>query len=82
MSTFAPTEQIAQRLNHAWADRRRWPLVSVAGATLNTLVQLDPIYVSFNPAEVNLPAITHQQDRAPIETAVVVGDVAAVKAKV
>jgi len=45
-------------------------LISVAGATLNTLVQLDPIYVSFNPAEVNLPAITHQQERAPIETAV------------
>jgi multidrug efflux system membrane fusion protein len=45
-------------------------LISVAGATLNTLVQLDPIYVSFNPAEVNLPAITHGQERAPIETAV------------
>jgi membrane fusion protein, multidrug efflux system len=45
-------------------------LVSVAGATLNTLVQLDPIYVSFNPAEVNLPAIVHGQERAPIETAV------------
>jgi membrane fusion protein, multidrug efflux system len=45
-------------------------LISVAGATLNTLVQLDPIYVSFNPAEVNLPAITHGQERAPLETAV------------
>jgi multidrug efflux system membrane fusion protein len=45
-------------------------LISVAGATLNTLVQLDPIYVSFNPAEVNLPAITLEQKRAPIETAV------------
>jgi len=45
-------------------------LISVAGATLNTLVQLDPIYVSFNPAEVNLPAITHEQKRSPIETAV------------
>jgi multidrug efflux system membrane fusion protein len=45
-------------------------LISVAGATLNTLVQLDPIYVSFNPAEVNLPAIVHGQERAPIETAV------------
>jgi multidrug efflux system membrane fusion protein len=45
-------------------------LISVAGATLNTLVQLDPIYVSFNPAEVNLPAITKGQARAPIETAV------------
>jgi len=45
-------------------------LISVAGATLNTLVQLDPIYVSFNPAEVNLPAITQGQARAPIETTV------------
>ena len=45
-------------------------LISVAGATLNTLVQLDPIYVSFNPAEVNLPAITQGQAREPIETAV------------
>jgi multidrug efflux system membrane fusion protein len=45
-------------------------LISVAGATLNTLVQLDPIYVSFNPAEVNLPAIKSGQERAPIETAV------------
>lgn len=45
-------------------------LISVAGATLNTLVQLDPIYVSFNPAEVNLAAITHEQARAPIEAAV------------
>jgi multidrug efflux system membrane fusion protein len=45
-------------------------LISVAGATLNTLVQLDPIYVSFNPAEVNLPTIAEQQERSPIETAV------------
>jgi multidrug efflux system membrane fusion protein len=45
-------------------------LISVAGATLNTLVQLDPIYVSFNPAEVNLPAITKGQAHAPIETTV------------
>jgi multidrug efflux system membrane fusion protein len=45
-------------------------LINVAGATLNTLVQLDPIYVSFNPAEINLPAITSEQKRAPIEAAV------------
>jgi membrane fusion protein, multidrug efflux system len=45
-------------------------LISVAGSTLNTLVQLDPIYVSFNPAEVNLAAITQGQEHAPIETAV------------
>ncbi len=47
-------------------------LISVAGATLNTLVQLDPIYVSFNPAEVNLDAIMREQARKPIETAVAV----------
>ena len=47
-------------------------LISVAGATLNTLVQLDPIYVSFNPAENELAAITREQGRAPIQTAVAV----------
>ena len=47
-------------------------LISVAGATLNTLVQLDPIYVSFNPAEANLAAITREQVRAPIQTSVTV----------
>jgi multidrug efflux system membrane fusion protein len=47
-------------------------LISVAGATLNTLVQLDPIYVSFNPAENDLAAITREQGRAPIQTDVAV----------
>ncbi|MBV8664373.1 MAG: efflux RND transporter periplasmic adaptor subunit, partial [Hyphomicrobiales bacterium] len=37
-------------------------LVSVAGAALNTLVQLDPIYVTFNPSETELAQI--QQARA------------------
>lgn len=32
-------------------------LVSVAGTVLNTLVQLDPIYVYFNPSETDLIAI-------------------------
>ncbi|HVZ05635.1 efflux RND transporter periplasmic adaptor subunit [Hyphomicrobium sp.] len=32
-------------------------LISVAGAPLNTLVQLDPIYVTFNPSETNLASI-------------------------
>jgi multidrug efflux system membrane fusion protein len=32
-------------------------LISVAGAPLNTLVQLDPIYVTFNPSETDLAAI-------------------------
>ena len=49
-------------------------LISVAGATLNTLVQLDPIYVSFTPAESNLDAINHAQGLAAIETRVAVGD--------
>lgn len=48
-------------------------LISVAGTTLNTLVQLDPIYVSFNPAESNLDAINKTQGAAPIDTAVAVG---------
>ena len=29
-------------------------LVSAAGTVLNTLVQLDPIYVTFNPSETDL----------------------------
>lgn len=32
-------------------------LISVAGAALNTLVQLDPIYVAFNPSETDLVEI-------------------------
>jgi membrane fusion protein, multidrug efflux system len=32
-------------------------LISVAGAPLNTLVQLDPIYVTFNPSETDLAEI-------------------------
>jgi multidrug efflux system membrane fusion protein len=32
-------------------------LISVAGAPLNTLIQLDPIYVTFNPSETDLAVI-------------------------
>jgi membrane fusion protein, multidrug efflux system len=32
-------------------------LVSAAGTALNTLVQLDPLYVTFNPSEAELPQI-------------------------
>lgn len=53
-------------------------LISVAGTTLNSLVQLDPVYVAFNPADVNLPAITATKARAPIEAAVNVPGVATV----
>ena len=51
-------------------------LISVAGATLNTLVQLNPIYVSLNPAEADLDAIIHAQAHAPIDTVVAVGTAA------
>jgi membrane fusion protein, multidrug efflux system len=37
-------------------------LVSIAGSALNTLVQLDPIYVTFNPSETDLAQI--EQARA------------------
>ena len=47
-------------------------LISVAGVTLNTLVQIDPILVSFNPAEANLGLINQIQSRGPIETTVFV----------
>jgi multidrug efflux system membrane fusion protein len=47
-------------------------LISVAGATLNTLVQLDPIYVSFDPAQTNLQVIQSEQARAPIQASVYV----------
>jgi multidrug efflux system membrane fusion protein len=32
-------------------------LISAAGTQLNTLVQLDPIYVTFNPAETDVPKL-------------------------
>ena len=38
-------------------------LVSVAGAPLNTLVQLDPIYVTFNPSETDLAEIEQARAR-------------------
>ena len=43
MSTLAHTEQIAHRLSHTWSERRRWPLVSVAGAALAAGAVLLPL---------------------------------------
>jgi membrane fusion protein, multidrug efflux system len=47
-------------------------LVSVAGTTLNTLVQLDPIYVTFNPSEAELGDIqkAHAAGRVEVEVLV------------
>ena len=45
-------------------------LVSVAGPVLNTLVQLDPIYVTFNPSETDLAEIEQARAAGPIEVEV------------
>ena len=45
-------------------------LVSVAGTVLNTLVQLDPIYVTFNPSETDLAEIEQARAAGPIEVEV------------
>jgi iron(III) transport system permease protein len=43
MSAFAPTTQSASRLSRAWSGRQRWPLVSVAGATIAAALVLLPL---------------------------------------
>jgi len=45
-------------------------LVSVAGTALNTLVQLDPLYVTFNPSEAELPQIEKARAHGGIEAEV------------
>ncbi|BCG81716.1 efflux RND transporter periplasmic adaptor subunit [Mesorhizobium sp. 113-3-3] len=45
-------------------------LVSVAGTVLNTLVQLDPIYVTFNPSETDLAEIEQARAAGPIDVEV------------
>ena len=41
-------------------------LISAAGTQLNTLVQLDPIYVTFNPSETDLATIEKQRAIGPV----------------
>lgn len=43
-------------------------LVSAGGAALNTLVQLDPVYVTFNPSEGDLAEIQKARAAGPILT--------------
>jgi membrane fusion protein, multidrug efflux system len=45
-------------------------LVSAAGTALNTLVQLDPLYVTFNPSEAELPQIEKGRAHGRIEAEV------------
>ena len=47
-------------------------LISVAGAPLNTLVQLDPIYVTFNPAETDLAAVQKVHKSGEVAAEIVV----------
>jgi len=42
-------------------------LISVAGTALNTLVQLDPIYVTFNPSETDLAEIQKARAAGKVE---------------
>jgi iron(III) transport system permease protein len=43
MSSYAPTEQLSRRIGHAWSGRRRWPLFSVAGATIAAGIVVLPL---------------------------------------
>ncbi|HMD51509.1 MAG TPA: iron ABC transporter permease [Solirubrobacteraceae bacterium] len=43
MSTVAPTQRIESRWTRAWSGRRRWPLVSVVGATIAGALVLLPL---------------------------------------
>jgi multidrug efflux system membrane fusion protein len=45
-------------------------LVSVAGTVLNTLVQLDPIYVTFNPSESDLVEIEGARSKGTAEASI------------
>ena len=45
-------------------------LVSAAGTALNTLIQLDPLYVTFNPSEAELPQIEKARALGRIEAEV------------
>jgi multidrug efflux system membrane fusion protein len=47
-------------------------LISVAGAPLNTLVQLDPIYVTFNPSETDLASIAKARSSGKVVADVLV----------
>jgi multidrug efflux system membrane fusion protein len=41
-------------------------LISAAGTQLNTLVQLDPIYITFNPAETDVPILEARRKQGDI----------------
>ena len=49
-------------------------LITVAGTQLNTLVQLDPIYATFDPPDTDLPRIETALRRGPVPAQVLIGN--------
>jgi multidrug efflux system membrane fusion protein len=49
-------------------------LINAAGTQLNTLVELDPIYATFNPSETEIAAITKSRLNGPIAVEVEAAD--------
>jgi RND family efflux transporter MFP subunit len=49
-------------------------LISATGTQLNTLVELDPIYATFNPSETELAAITKSRFKGPTPVEVQMAD--------
>ena len=49
-------------------------LINAAGTQFNTLVELDPIYVTFNPSETELAAITKARLQGPLRVDVQTSD--------
>src|ERR1700761_2880724 len=61
--------------------RNRAPVGTLVGGsalTLNTLVQLDPIYVTFNPSERELSTIATAREAGPVTTEITLPDVSKV----
>jgi multidrug efflux system membrane fusion protein len=49
-------------------------LINAAGTQFNTLVELDPIYATFNPSETELAALAKARSKAPISVDVQASD--------
>ena len=49
-------------------------LINAAGTQFNTLVELDPIYVTFNPSQTELAAIERSRSKGPVATDVQTSD--------
>src|SRR5260370_20495642 len=49
-------------------------LITVAGTAFNTLIQLDPIYATFNPSETDLSRISQALARGPVTAEVLLSD--------